>query len=74
MRFHHRPLRQIKKTGRKMESLRKRAKGAPQGLDKFVSEQNIARYRKLIDAETDENQRRMILQLLAEQVAELRDR
>lgn len=57
-----------------MDSLRKRSRAAPSCLDKFVSEQNIARYRKLIDTETDENQRRMILRLLAEQVAELRDR
>ena len=42
------------------------------GLERFVSEQNIALYRKLIDAETNSDQRRTILQLLAEEVAKLR--
>ena len=54
--------------------VRREANSAPEaaGLERFVSEQNIALYRKLIDAETDSDQRRTILQLLAEEVAKLR--
>jgi len=36
-------------------------------MERFVSQQNIERYRKLLDASTDETQRRMIFKLLAEE-------
>lgn len=42
------------------------------GLDRFVSEQNIARYRVLLDSNTDEGQRRTILGLLKREFAKLR--
>ena len=41
-------------------------------LDAFVSDQNITRYRKLLDAATDANERAVILQLLAEEAAKLK--
>jgi hypothetical protein len=41
-------------------------------LERFVSEQNIALYRKLIEARTNSDQRRTILKLLAEEVAKLK--
>jgi hypothetical protein len=40
-------------------------------LDRFVSEQNIARYRALLDPDTDESQRRTILGLLKREFANL---
>jgi hypothetical protein len=43
------------------------------GLDRFVSEQNIARYRVLLDSNTDEGQRRTILDLLKREFAKLRE-
>jgi hypothetical protein len=42
-------------------------------MDRFVSEQNVARYRKLLDESSDENQRRMVIQQLAEEMAKLRN-
>jgi hypothetical protein len=42
-------------------------------LDRFVSEQNIARYRLLLDPNTDEGQRRTILGLLRWEFAKLRE-
>jgi hypothetical protein len=42
-------------------------------MDRFVSKQNVARYRKLLDESTDENQRRMVIQQLAEEMAKLRN-
>ena len=42
-------------------------------LDRFVSEQNIARYRNLLNPETSEHQRRTILRLLKEESAQLRE-
>jgi len=41
-------------------------------LDRFVSAQNIARYRKLLDPETDDGKRRTILRLLNRESAKLR--
>ena len=41
-------------------------------LDRFLNEQNIARYRKLFDASTDKDERAVILELLAEEVAKLK--
>ena len=42
-------------------------------LDRFVSEQNIARYRNLLDPQTDESQRRAILRLLKQEYVKLRE-
>jgi hypothetical protein len=42
-------------------------------LDRFVSTQNIARYRKLINPETSESQRRAILELLKKETVKLRE-
>lgn len=36
-------------------------------MERFVSQQNIERYRKLVDLSTDEPQRRIIFELLAEE-------
>jgi rubrerythrin len=36
-------------------------------MERFVSQQNIERYRKLLDRTTDEAQRRVIFKLLAEE-------
>ncbi|HWM47465.1 MAG TPA: hypothetical protein VNR11_11200 [Xanthobacteraceae bacterium] len=56
-----------------MEAMRKRvAAGNPADLDQFVSAENIARYRRLLDTDIDDEQRRTILQLLADQVSMLR--
>lgn len=55
-----------------MEAVRKRIEKVPSDLDKFVSEQNVARYRKLLDESTDETNRRVIIRLLADQMAKLR--
>jgi hypothetical protein len=43
-------------------------------LEDFLSEQNIARYRKLLDRSHDEIERRIIIQLLAEERAKLKER
>lgn len=56
-----------------METSRKRARAAPVDLDRFVSEQNVARYRKLLDGKTDENERRIIVRQLADEMTKLRD-
>lgn len=55
-----------------MKAVRKRIEKVPSDLDKFVSEQNVARYRKLLDESTDETNRRVIIRLLADQMAKLR--
>lgn len=55
-----------------MEAIRKRAEAAPSDLDKFVSEQNVAWYRKLLGETKDETQRLIIAKLLADEVANLR--
>lgn len=55
-----------------METAGKRAKAAPSDLDRFVSEQNVARYRKLLDTSIDDNERRIVIQQLADQMAKLR--
>lgn len=56
-----------------METAGKRAKAAPSDLDRFVSEQNVARYRKLLDASIDDNERRIVIQQLADQMTKLGD-
>jgi len=43
-------------------------------LDRFVSEENIARYRILLDPQTDESQRRTILRLLKQEYVKLHER
>ena len=50
----------------------KREKSKSNDLDRFVSEQNIAHYRNLLNPETSERQRRTILRLLKEESAKLR--
>jgi len=55
-----------------MEAIRKRVEVAQSDLERFVSEQNIARYQKLLDESKDERQRLTIAKLLADVVAKLR--
>jgi len=55
-----------------MEAIRKRVEVAPSDLERFVSEQNIARYRKLLGESKDETRRLTIAKLLADEVAKLR--
>ena len=43
-------------------------------MDRFIHDQNIQRYRKLLERVTDETQRLMLLNLLADQEAELAGR
>lgn len=54
-----------------MESFRERSAPDTSDMERFVSEENIAHYRKLLDAALDEDQRRTILHLLADQMARL---
>ena len=56
-----------------MDAIGKRERKKSNDLDRFVSEQNIARYRKLLNPETDESQRRTILRLLKKESAQLRE-
>ena len=56
-----------------METLRECSEVVVSDMDRFVSEQNVARYRKLLDPGTDERQRRTILQLLKQEKANLRE-
>ena len=56
-----------------MDAIGKRERKKSTDLDRFVSEQNIARYRKLLHPETDESQRRTILRLLKKESAQLRE-
>lgn len=56
-----------------MEAMRKRVvAGNSADLDQFVSAENVARYRRLLDTDIDDEQRRTILKLLADQVSMLR--
>jgi hypothetical protein len=41
-------------------------------MERFISQQNIERYRRLIDISTDEAQRRVIFKLLAEEQEKFR--
>lgn len=41
-------------------------------LDRFLSEQNVGRFRKLLDASTDQNERAVILELLPEEMTKLK--
>jgi hypothetical protein len=50
----------------------KRVEVTPSDLERFVSEQNIARYRKVLGESKDETQRLTIPKLLADEVAKLR--
>ena len=56
-----------------MNATGKCEKAKSNDLDRFVSEQNIARYRNLLSPETSERQRRTILRLLKEESAQLRE-
>ncbi len=42
-------------------------------MDRFIAEQNIEHYRRLLGAELDEPKRQCILQLLAGEEAKLRE-
>lgn len=41
----------------------------PEALGKFISEQNIAHYRKCLTETDDEKQRQVLLKLLADELA-----
>jgi rubrerythrin len=41
-------------------------------MERFVSQQNIERYRKLLNISTNETERRMIFKLLAEEQEKFR--
>jgi hypothetical protein len=56
-----------------MNAIGKCEKAKSTDLDRFVSERNLARYRNLLDPQTDESQRRTILRLLKEEYAQLRE-
>jgi hypothetical protein len=60
------------KQGARMDAIGENQKAKSNDLDMFFRERNIARYRQLNDAETDENQRRTILRLLKMEFAKLR--
>jgi len=55
-----------------MEAIRKHVEAVLPDLDRFVSEQNVAWYRKLLGESKDETQRLIIAKLLADEVANLR--
>jgi hypothetical protein len=55
-----------------MAAIRKRSQTAPSELVRFVSEQNIEWYRKLLGESKDEAQRLTISKLLADEEAKLR--
>ncbi len=57
-----------------MEAVRKRPQAAGSDLERFVSEQNVALYRKMLGESKDETQRLTIAKLLADEVAKLRTR
>lgn len=56
-----------------MDAIGKRERKKSTDLDRFVSERNIARYRNLLDPQTDESQRRTILRLLKQEYVKLRE-
>lgn len=43
------------------------------GMDKTIAQLNINHYRRLLEKETDEQRRRMLLRLLAEEEAKIAD-
>ncbi len=47
-----------------MNPIRRRCSSRAADLDRFISEQNVSRYRKLLDPGIDEAQRSTILRLL----------
>lgn len=69
--IHRQLLMQIKQ-GAEMDAIGEYQKAKSTDLDMFFSEQNIARYRKLSNPETDESQRRTILRLLKKEFVKLR--
>ena len=56
-----------------MNAIGKCEKAKSTDLDRFVSERNIARYRNLLDPQTDESQRRTILRSLKQEYVKLRE-
>jgi hypothetical protein len=42
------------------------------GLDRFLQDENIALYRRLLNLSTGENERRMIIKLLVEEMDKLK--
>jgi len=48
------------------------SKVASAELGRFVSEQDIIRYRTLLDTRTDEETRRMIIRLMADELGKVR--
>jgi hypothetical protein len=54
-----------------MEAISKRIKAIPPGVKRFVHEQNVARFRKLLNSIADEVQHRAIAELLANHLAKL---
>jgi len=69
MKFHR--LMQIKDDER-MEAIRKRVRATPSDLEKFVNEQNIAAYRKLLGEIKDETRRATIAKLLNGELAKMK--
>jgi hypothetical protein len=55
-----------------MEEIRKQVQAVPSDLERFVCEENIARYRKLLGERRDEAQRLIIAELLTDEEAKLR--
>jgi hypothetical protein len=61
--------------GGRMDAIKARIEATSPDLDdleRFVVEENIARFHKLLDVSTDETERRAIKEQLADQVARLR--
>ena len=56
-----------------MEPRKKNAREDDTGLDRFTRADNVARYRKLLDATADAKERRAIMRQLAEEAAKLRN-
>lgn len=58
--------------GGRMDTIEARNSPDLDDLERFVVEENIARFHKLLDVSTDETERRAIKEQLADQVARLR--
>jgi hypothetical protein len=57
-----------------MKDIQKRVDVGPSDLERFICEENIARYRKLLREGKDESQRLTIAKLLSDEEAKLRDK
>ena len=73
MTFHSKAIDEDQSRADRMEAVRKHIEKVPSDLDKFVSEQNVARYRKLLEASIDDNERRIVIRQLADQMTKLGD-